>query len=72
MVTIHTINRLGSRIDELEGRLVLAPRVEYRVALRFTDQTDAEFRALYPWWDEPGGTRISLSFGNGVSPAEKA
>jgi hypothetical protein len=65
MVTIHTINRLSSRIDELEGRLVLAPRVEYRVALRFTDQTDAEFRA-------PGGTRISLSFGNGVSPAEKA
>jgi len=27
---------------------------------------------LYPWWDEPGGTRISLSFGNGVAPAEKA
>lgn len=38
MVTRHTINRLSSRIGELEGRLVLAPRVEYRVALRFTDQ----------------------------------
>jgi hypothetical protein len=60
-----------SRLGELEGRLSLAPRVEYRVALRFTDQTDEEFLAQNPWWGERSGTRITLSFGTGVVPAEK-
>jgi hypothetical protein len=66
VVTRTQIARLSQRINLVAEQLSLGERTEYRVALQFDGQTPKEFRAQYPWWDEPGGSRVILTFGNDV------
>ena len=43
MVTIHTINRLSSRIEDLEERLGQTKRPTYVAWLSFDGETDEQF-----------------------------
>jgi len=70
VVTKSQIDRLSQRIDQAAEQLSVAARIEYRVALRFDGQSEEEFRAQHPWWGEPGGSCVTLSFGNGNDARE--
>jgi hypothetical protein len=70
-VRIHTINRVSSRIDQLEERC--ARRSGLSIALRcdWMVRQRKSFRAQNSWWDKSSGQRILLSFGNRQVPRDE-
>ncbi len=68
MVTRAQIINLSRRVDEIAASLRLVEPPTYRVALRFDRQSEAEFLAAHPWWNEFGGQHVGLSFDNAVVP----
>jgi hypothetical protein len=62
LVTRAQLDRLGSRIEQLAAALMPEEPIEYRVYLRFTGDSDDEFRARHPDYPADGRSVIDLAF----------